>query len=60
LLSRLNDDIDRLFIRPSARPARSSEFWLAFGMLFSRRTIVLLIPPIPMPAIVFVILYRAS
>jgi len=30
---------------------------LAFGTLFPRRTIVLLIPPIPMPAIVFVILY---
>ena len=30
---------------------------LAFGMLFPRRTIVLLIPPIPMPAMVFVILY---
>jgi membrane associated rhomboid family serine protease len=30
---------------------------LAFGILFPRRTIVLLIPPIPMPAIVFVILY---
>jgi membrane associated rhomboid family serine protease len=30
---------------------------LAFGMLFPRRTIVLLIPPIPMPAIVFVVLY---
>jgi membrane associated rhomboid family serine protease len=30
---------------------------LAFGMFFPRRTIVLLIPPIPMPAIVFVILY---
>ena len=30
---------------------------LAFAMLFPRRTIVLLIPPIPMPAIVFVILY---
>src|SRR5438046_2495971 len=30
---------------------------LTFGMLFPRRTIVLLIPPIPMPAIVFVILY---
>jgi membrane associated rhomboid family serine protease len=30
---------------------------LAFGMLFPRRTVVLLIPPIPMPAIVFVILY---
>jgi rhomboid family protein len=30
---------------------------LAFGMLFPRRTIVLLIPPIPMPAIVFVIVY---
>src|SRR4029078_5588378 len=30
---------------------------LAFGVLFPRRTIVLLIPPIPMPAIVFVILY---
>ena len=30
---------------------------LAFGMLFPRRAIVLLIPPIPMPAIVFVILY---
>jgi membrane associated rhomboid family serine protease len=30
---------------------------LAFGMLFPRRTIIVLIPPIPMPAIVFVILY---
>ena len=30
---------------------------LAFGRLFPRRTIVLLIPPIPMPAIMFVILY---
>lgn len=30
---------------------------LAFGMLFPRRTIVLIFPPIPMPAIVFVILY---
>jgi membrane associated rhomboid family serine protease len=30
---------------------------LAFGLLFPRRTIVLLIPPIPMPAIVFVIIY---
>jgi membrane associated rhomboid family serine protease len=30
---------------------------LAFGLLFPRRTIVLLIPPIPMPAIVFVFLY---
>jgi membrane associated rhomboid family serine protease len=30
---------------------------LVFGILFPRRTIVLLIPPIPMPAIVFVILY---
>jgi membrane associated rhomboid family serine protease len=30
---------------------------LTFGLLFPRRTIVLLIPPIPMPAIVFVILY---
>jgi membrane associated rhomboid family serine protease len=30
---------------------------LAFGMLFPRRMIVLLFPPIPMPAIVFVILY---
>ena len=30
---------------------------LAFGMLFPRRTIVLLFPPVPMPAIVFVILY---
>ena len=30
---------------------------LAFGLLFPRRTIVLLIPPLPMPAIVFVILY---
>jgi membrane associated rhomboid family serine protease len=30
---------------------------LAFGLLFPRRTIVLLIPPIPMPAIVFVALY---
>jgi membrane associated rhomboid family serine protease len=30
---------------------------LVFGLLFPRRTIVLLIPPIPMPAIVFVALY---
>ena len=30
---------------------------LAFAMLFPRRTVVLLIPPIPMPAILFVILY---
>src|SRR3954468_20934351 len=30
---------------------------LAFGMLFPRRPIVLLIPPLPMPAIGFVILY---
>jgi membrane associated rhomboid family serine protease len=30
---------------------------LAFAMYFPRRTIVLLIPPIPMPAWVFVILY---
>jgi membrane associated rhomboid family serine protease len=30
---------------------------LAFGLLFPRRTIVLLIPPIPMPAILFVIIY---
>src|SRR4051794_34445991 len=30
---------------------------LAFGILFPRRAIILLIPPIPMPAIVFVILY---
>jgi membrane associated rhomboid family serine protease len=30
---------------------------LAFGMYFPRRTIVLLIPPIPMPAWVFVIVY---
>src|SRR6201981_102320 len=30
---------------------------LTFGLLFPRRTIVLLIPPIPMPAIVFVVLY---
>ena len=30
---------------------------LAFGMLFPRRTIVLLIPPIPMPAWLFVLLY---
>ncbi len=30
---------------------------LVFGMLFPRRTVVLLIPPIPMPAIVFVVLY---
>lgn len=30
---------------------------LAFGLLFPRRTIVLLFPPIPMPAILFVILY---
>src|SRR6201982_2025348 len=32
---------------------------LAFCMLFPRRTVILLIPPIPMPAIVFVILYAA-
>jgi membrane associated rhomboid family serine protease len=32
---------------------------LAFGMLFPRRTLILLFPPIPMPAIVFVILYGA-
>jgi membrane associated rhomboid family serine protease len=32
---------------------------LAFAMYFPRRTIVLLIPPIPMPAWVFVILYGA-
>jgi membrane associated rhomboid family serine protease len=30
---------------------------LAFGMMFPRRTVVLLIPPIPMPAWVFVTLY---
>src|SRR5438046_4925166 len=30
---------------------------LGFGLLFPRRTVVLLIPPIPMPAIVFVVLY---
>jgi membrane associated rhomboid family serine protease len=30
---------------------------LAFGMLFPTRTLVLIFPPIPMPAIVFVILY---
>jgi membrane associated rhomboid family serine protease len=30
---------------------------LAFGLLFPRRTILLLIPPIPMPARVFVVLY---
>jgi membrane associated rhomboid family serine protease len=30
---------------------------LAFGMLFPRRILVLLFPPIPMPAILFVILY---
>jgi membrane associated rhomboid family serine protease len=30
---------------------------LAYGMLFPRRTVLLLIPPIPMPARVFVILY---
>lgn len=30
---------------------------LAFGMYFPRRTIILLIPPIPMPAWVFVIVY---
>ena len=30
---------------------------LAFGMLFPRRTVTLLIPPIPMPAWVFVTLY---
>jgi len=30
---------------------------LAFGMLFPSRTIVLIFPPIPMPAIAFVIIY---
>jgi membrane associated rhomboid family serine protease len=30
---------------------------LAFGMLFPRRTVVLLIPPVPMPAWLFVTLY---
>ncbi len=30
---------------------------LAFGMLFPRRTVVLIIPPIPMPAWLFVTLY---
>src|SRR3954454_9636608 len=30
---------------------------LAFGILFPRRTLVLLIPPIPMPAIVSVLLF---
>jgi membrane associated rhomboid family serine protease len=30
---------------------------LVFGLLFPHRTIILLIPPIPMPAILFVILY---
>ena len=30
---------------------------LAFGLMFPRRTIVLLFPPIPMPAIFFVIIY---
>jgi membrane associated rhomboid family serine protease len=32
---------------------------LAYGVFFPRRTIMLLIPPIPMPARVFVILYGA-
>jgi len=32
---------------------------LAYGMFFPRRTVVLLIPPIPMPARVFVTLYGA-
>ena len=32
---------------------------LAFGIHFPRRTIVLLIPPIPMPAWLFVIVYAA-
>jgi len=32
---------------------------LAYGMLFPRRTVLLLIPPIPMPARLFVILYGA-
>ncbi len=32
---------------------------LAYGMHFPRRTIVLLIPPIPMPAWLFVIVYAA-
>ncbi|MDX1375491.1 MAG: rhomboid family intramembrane serine protease [Burkholderiales bacterium] len=32
---------------------------LAYGMFFPRRTVVLLIPPIPMPARVFVILFAA-
>ena len=30
---------------------------LAFGLLFPRRTLVLLFPPIPMPAILFVVIY---
>jgi membrane associated rhomboid family serine protease len=30
---------------------------LAFGMMFPRRTVVLLIPPVPMPAWLFVTLY---
>jgi membrane associated rhomboid family serine protease len=32
---------------------------LAFGMLFPRRRVVLLIPPVPMPAWLFVTLYGA-
>jgi len=32
---------------------------LAYGMFFPRRTVMLLIPPIPMPARMFVILYGA-
>lgn len=32
---------------------------LAFGLMFPRRTVVLLIPPIPMPAWLFVTLYGA-
>jgi len=32
---------------------------LAFGMMFPRRTVVLLIPPIPMPAWLFVTVYGA-
>lgn len=46
-----------MFIRLLARRGAIFGVLLAFGMLFPSRTIVLIFPPIPMPAIVFVILY---
>ena len=54
--SRLNDDVGGS-LSDRRRVRAIFGILLAFGMLFPRRTIVLLIPPIPMPAIVFVILY---